>query len=206
MRGSLSAMQLHTTTSRENGAPAMVRRRTKLIMKTASLLLDSLSALLDLLRNRYRTGEGADWIADTIEEFEDARNPEQLRDALAECLLDYKPGRMKPPRIDELVAGCIRTLFEMCEPAAVDLPGKAVWIRDACARMCDPYDAQKKLLSRLPSGVYVLAPEGYAIAAQAISESADASLATSTRVKRSSAGAVKSRQEPTGQTCVPLDA
>lgn len=208
MRGSLSAMQLHSTTTtshRESGAPDLVRRRSRLIMRTAKLLLETMDALLDLLRNRYRTGEGADWIADTIEEFEGARNPAELREALAECLLVYRPGVMKPPRIDELVGMCLKTLFAMTEPDATDLPGKAMAIRGACMRMSDPYDAQQKQLARFPSGVYILAPGGYTIAHQAISEVSEASPETSTSVKRSPAGKVRKRQEPTGQTCVPLD-
>lgn len=193
-----------TTTRREANAPTVERRRTKLIMKTAGLLLDTLTALLDLLRNRYRTGEGADWISDTLEVFEDARNPAELRETLVECLLDYSPGRMKPPRIDELVSSSIRTLVEMTDPAATDLPGKALRIRDACLHMLDPYDAGAKLLARAPSGVYVLAPAGYAIAHQAIEESSAASPDTSIKVARSPAGKVRSKQLPTGQTCVPL--
>jgi hypothetical protein len=193
-----------TTTNRESNAPTIERRRTKLTMKTAGLLLDSMTALLDLLRNRYRTGEGADWIADTIEVFEDARNPAELRDSLVECMLDYSPGKMKPPRIDELVAGAIGTLIEMTEPGAADLAGKALRIRNACMHMLDPYDAGAKLLSRAPSGVYVLAPAGYTIAHQAIVESSAASPETSIKVRRSSSGRVRKRQLPTGQTCAPL--
>lgn len=204
MRGSLSVMQFHTTTSPEPGAPQMTRRRARLIMRTAKLLLETLDVLLDLLRNRYRTGEGADWIADTIEEFEDARNPDELRGALAECLLVYKPGVMKPPRIDELVGMALRALYGMTDAGAADLPGRAVAIRDACMRMSDPYDAQAKQLARFPSGVYVLAPGGYTIAHQAISEASAASPATSTSSKRSPSGKVRRAQEPTGQTCVPL--
>lgn len=173
-------------------------------MKTAALLLETLDALLDLLRNRYRTGEGADWIADTIEEFESARNPEELREALAECLLDYSPGRMKPPRIDELVGGSLRALYEMTGEGCADLGGKAVQIRDACMRMLDPYDAQAKQLTRFPSGVYVLAPAGYTTTHQATVESSAASPETSIKVTRSPAGRVRNRQEPTGQICAPL--
>lgn len=190
-------MQVTSTTT----TPA----RRRLIMKTAGLLLGTLTALLDLLRNRYRTGEGADWIADTLEVFEDARNPTELRETLAECMLDYTPGKMKPPRIDELVSGALQTLIAMTDDDATDLPGKALRIRAACMHMLDPYDAGAKLLARAPSGVYVLAPAGYTITHQAISESSEASTdATSIKVKRSSSGGVRRRELPTGQTCAPL--
>ncbi len=173
-------------------------------MKTAGLLFGTLSELLHLLRHRYRTGEGADWISDTLEEIEDATSPADLREALSEVLVGYRPGVMKPPRIDELVVGSLRTLHSASAEDAVDVGGLCVAVRDACGRMMDPYDAQAKILARLPTGVYVLAPCAYTIEHQAISEVSEASPATSTKVTRSPAGRVRSRQLPTGQTCTPL--
>lgn len=173
-------------------------------MKAAGIVFETLSALLHLLRHRYRTGEGADWISDTLEEIEDARSPDELRDALSEVLLGYRAGVMKPPRIDALVSGALRQLHGVSAPGAEDVGGTCVQIRDACMGMLDPYDAQQKLLARLPSGVYVLAPSGYTITHQAISDASEASPETSTSVSKSPAGRVRKRQEPTGQTCVPL--
>lgn len=193
-----------STTPTKRREASAAHRRDRLIKRTAGLLFETLTALLDLLRNRYRTGEGADWIADTLEEFEDARNPAELRAALVECLLVYKPGTMKPPRIDQLVSASITTLCAMTEEGQRDLPGMAMQIRQACMSMLDPYDAQAKLLARLPSGVYVLSPAGYTIAHQAISEVSEASPATSIRVARSPVGRVRSKQLPTGQICAPL--
>ena len=120
-------------------------------MKTAGLLFGTLSDLLHLLRHRYRTGEGADWISDTLEEIEDATSPADLREALSEVLVGYRPGMMKPPRIDELVIGSLRTLHGAAAEDAVDVGGLCVAVRDACGRMLDPYDAQAKILARLPT-------------------------------------------------------
>lgn len=173
-------------------------------MKTASVLFGTLSELLHLLRHRYRTGEGADWISDTLEEIEDATSPADLREALSEVLVGYRQGVMKPPRIDELVIGSLRALHSAAAEDAVDAGGLCVAVRDSCGRMLDPYDAQAKMLTRLPSGVYVLAPGGYTITHQAISEASEASPATSTKVTRSPAGRVRNKQLPTGQTCTPL--
>lgn len=196
MRAMLSRMS-----QREPDAPTQIRQRDRQIMRTTRRLYGTLESLVEMLRFRYRSGEGADQIEMHLEILEDAKTPTMVRAALAE-ILSAPDDAIRPPRLAALVDMSLRALFAATADGG-DIAGAMVVIADACRSMVDPYDAASQRLSRFPSGVYLIAPAGYTTQAQTMSVASLASPETSTSVSRSVVGKLRRSEAPQGMIATP---